>query len=109
MNALRQFSGMGVPEYHGQVYYPDTRAFLICGEILPYEIFQLFMDIPEAEKLYIVPYPFRSDGEKAKYYSFAPDAEAKGRMKQYMERKFEEMHRIINEKSKDTYIIPPIA
>lgn len=109
MNALRQFSKMGVPEYHGQIYYPDTRTFLICGEILPYEIFQLFVDMPEAEKLYIVPYPFRSDGEKPKYYSFAPDEGAKERMKQYVEHKFEEMCRIVHEKSKDTYTIPPIT
>ena len=109
LHALRQFSEMGEPEYRGQIYYPNARAFLICGEILPYEIFQLFIDTPEAEKLYIFPYPFRSDGEKPKYYSFAPDAGAKERLKQYVERKFEEMCRIVNEKSKDTYIIPPIV
>lgn len=109
LNALRQFSAMGEPEYHGQIYYPDIRAFLICGEILPYEIFQLFMERPEAEKLYIFQYPFYREGEEPAYFSFAPNEDAKERMKQYIERKLEEMYRIVNEKSKATNIIPPIT
>ncbi len=78
-------------------------------EILCYEIFQLFMEKPEAEKLYIFQYPFYRDGEEPAYFSFAPNEDAKERMKQYIERKLEEMYRIVNKKSKATNIIPTIS
>ena len=49
MNALKQFAYMGMPVYKGQIYYADTGAVLVlvCGEILPYEIFRLFTEMPE--------------------------------------------------------------
>ena len=72
MNALLQFSTMGTPVYNGHIYYPETGTVLECGEILPYEIFQLFTDMPEVKKLYIFPYPFRNEGEQPVYFSFEP-------------------------------------
>lgn len=94
MNALRQFSSMGMPVYNGHIYYPETEIVLECGEILPYEIFQLFTDMPEVKKLYVFPYPFRNEGEKSVYFSFEPTKEAREEMRKYVEKKFEEMCRI---------------
>ena len=70
MNALKQLSSLGMPAYQGQIYYADTGSVLICGEILPYEIFQLLTDMPEVKKLYVFPYPFREGWEKPLYFSF---------------------------------------
>ena len=72
MNALKQLVSLGTPTYQGQVYYADAGSVLVCGEILPYEIFQLFMDMPEVKKLYVFPYPFREGWEKPLYFSFEP-------------------------------------
>lgn len=94
MNALKQFSSMGTPVYKEHIYYPDTGAALVCGEILPYEIFQLFTDMPEMKRLYIFPYPFRNEGEKPVYFSFEPAGTAREEMRKYVEKKFEEMCRI---------------
>lgn len=94
MNALLQFSSMGMPVYKGHIYYPETETVLECGEILPYEIFQLFTDMPEVKKLYVFPYPFRKEGEKPVYFSFEPTKEAREEMRKYVEKKFEEMCRI---------------
>ena len=43
MNALKQLAFLGSPVYREQVSYEDAGAVLVCGEILPYEIFQLFL------------------------------------------------------------------
>ena len=72
MDALKQLVSLGTPTYQGQVYYADAGSVLVCGEILPYEIFQLFMDMPEVKKLYVFPYPFREGWEKPLYFSFEP-------------------------------------
>lgn len=106
MNALRQFAAMGEPVYKGYIYYEDIGAVLVCGEILPYEIFQLFTDMPEAKKLYIFPCPFREDDAQPAYYSFEPMESAREEMKKYIDHKFEEMCQVINEKSKGINIIP---
>lgn len=44
MNAFKQLAGMGTPVFEEQIYYKDTASALVCGEILPYEVFQLFTD-----------------------------------------------------------------
>lgn len=90
MNALKQLSSLGMPTYQGQIYYADTGSVLICGEILPYEIFQLFTDMPEVKKLYVFPYPFRDGWEKPLYFSFKPTESALEEMRKYVERKLEE-------------------
>ena len=59
MNALKQLAFLGSPVYREQVSYEDAGAVLVCGEILPYEIFQLFLDTTGLRKIYIFPYPFR--------------------------------------------------
>ena len=64
MNALKQFAGMGTPVFEEQIYYKDTASVLVCGEILPYEVFQLFTDVAEVKKLYVFPYPFRDRWER---------------------------------------------
>ena len=57
MNALKQLAFLGSPVYREQVSYEDAGAVLVCGEILPYEIFQLFLDTTGLKKIYIFPYP----------------------------------------------------
>ncbi|MEY8335479.1 hypothetical protein AALB53_20640 [Lachnospiraceae bacterium 47-T17] len=109
MNALKQLVSLGTPTYQGQVYYADTGSVLVCGEILPYEIFQLFMDMPEVKKLYFFPYPFREGWEKPLYFSFEPTEAAREEMQKYVERKLDEMCRIMREKSEGiSGIIPKV-
>ena len=109
MNALKQLVSLGTPTYQGQVYYADTGSVLVCGEILPYEIFQLFMDMPEVKKLYVFPYPFREGWEKPLYFSFEPTEAAREKMQKYVERKLDEMCRIMREKSEGiSGIIPKV-
>ena len=99
MNALKQFASLGMPTYQGQIYYADTGSVLICGEILTYEIFQLFTDMPEVKKLYVFPYPFREGWEKPLYFSFEPTEAAREEMRKYVEKKLDEMLHIMREKS----------
>ena len=109
MNALKQFAVMGTPVFQEQIYYKDTASVLVCGEILPYEVFQLFTGTVEVERLYIFPYPFRDGWEKPLYFSVVPTETALEEMRRYVERKWEEMCRTIREKDKsfDT-IIPKV-
>ena len=99
MNALKQLSSLGMPAYQGQIYYADTGSVLICGEILTYEIFQLFTDMPEVKKLYVFPYPFREGWKKPLYFSFEPTEAAREEMRKYVEKKLDEMLHIMREKS----------
>lgn len=99
MNALKQFASLGMPTYQGQIYYADTGSVLICGEILTYEIFQLFTDMPEVKKLYVFPYPFREGWKKPLYFSFEPTEAAREEMRKYVEKKLDEMLHIMREKS----------
>lgn len=92
INALKQFASMGTPVYREHIYYADTGAALECGEILPFEIFRLFSDIPEVKKLYVFPYPFRNEKEQPVYFSFEPTETAMEEMKKYVEKKFEEAY-----------------
>lgn len=108
MNALKQFVKMGTPVYKEYIYYADTGAVLECGEILPYEIFRLFSEAPEVRTLYIFPYPYSIEGENPVYYSFSPTESGRNEMKKYVERKQEEMYRIVNEISKKINVIPEI-
>ena len=109
MNALKQLVSLGTPTYQGQVYYADTGSVLVCGEILPYEIFQLFTDMPEVKKLYVFPYPFQAEWEKPLYFSFEPTEAAREEMQKYVERKLDEMCRIMREKSEGiSGIIPKV-
>lgn len=109
MNALKQLSSLGMPAYQGQIYYADTGSVLICGEILPYEIFQLLTDMPEVKKLYVFPYPFQAEWEKPLYFSFEPTEAAREEMQKYVERKLDEMCRIMREKSEGiSGIIPKV-
>lgn len=109
MNALKQLASLGTPMYQGQVYYADTGSVLVCGEILPYEIFQLFKNMPEVKKLYVFPYPFRERWEKPLYFSFEPTEAAREEMQKYVERKLDEMCRIMREKSEGiSGIIPKV-
>ena len=104
MNALKQLVSLGTP-----IYYADTGSVLICGEILPYEIFQLLTDMPEVKKLYVFPYPFREGWEKPLYFSFEPTEAAREKMQKYVERKLDEMCRIMREKSEGiSGIIPKV-
>ena len=89
MNALKQFDSMGAPAYQGHIYYADTGCMLECGEILPFQIFQLFYDRPEVKKLYIFPYPYRDEKEQPAYFSFDPTEAAREEMKKYVEKKWE--------------------
>lgn len=109
MNALKQFASLGMPTYQGQIYYADTGSVLICGEILTYEIFQLFTDMPEVKKLYVFPYPFREGWEKPLYFSFEPTEAAREEMRKYVEKKLDEMLHIMREKSESLDgIIPKV-
>ena len=108
MNALKQFAAMGTPIYDGYIYYPDTESVLVCGEILPYEIFQLFADRHELQKLYVFPYPFQAGEEKSAYYSFESMEKAREEMRKYVKRKQEEVYRIIQEKSAEAGVIPKV-
>ena len=109
MNALKQFASLGMPAYQGQIYYADTGSVLICGEILPYEIFQLLTDMPEVKKLYVFPYPFREGWEKPLYFSFEPTEAAREEMRKYVDKKLDEMLRIMREKSESLDgIIPKV-
>ena len=107
MNALKQFAGMGTPVFEEQIYYKDTASVLVCGEILPYEVFRLFTDTAEVKKLYVFPYPFRGGWERPLYFSFEPTETALEEMRKYMERKWEEMCRTIREKNEDFNAIIP--
>lgn len=98
MNALKQFAAMGTPAYNDYICYAKIGAAVECGEILPYEIFQLFTDMPEINKLYIFPYPFRDGGRKPIYYSFEPTQDGREEMKKYIDRKWGKVCRIINGK-----------
>lgn len=109
MNALKQLASLGTPTYQGQVYYADTGSAMVCGEILPYEIFQLFTDMSGLKKLYVFPYPFQEDWEKPIYFSFEPTETARDEMRKYMERKLEETLRIMREKSESiSGVIPKL-
>ena len=109
MNALKQFASLGMPTYQGQIYYADTGSVLICGEILPYGIFQLFTDMLEVKKLYVFPYPFREGWEKPLYFSFEPTEAAREEMRKYVDKKLDEMLRIMREKSESLDgIIPKV-
>ncbi|MXP74064.1 hypothetical protein GN277_01015 [Lachnospiraceae bacterium WCA-9-b2] len=109
MNALKQLSSLGMPTYQGQIYYADTGSVLVCGEILPYEIFQLFTDMPGLKKLYVFPYPFREREENPLYFSFKPTEAAREEMRKYVEKKMDEMCRIMREKSESiSGIIPKV-
>lgn len=94
MNALKQFSIMGTPLYNGHIYYADTSSVLECGEILPFEIFQLFSDMPEVKKLYIFLCPFRNEKEQPVYFSFEPTEAAREKMRKYLGKKFEKTYQI---------------
>ena len=107
MNALKQFAGMGTPVFEEQIYYKDTASVLACGEILPYEIFQLFTGTVEVKKLYIFPYPFRDGWDRPLYFSFEPTEAALEEMRKYMEKKWEEMYRTIRENDKSFDAIIP--
>lgn len=108
MNALKQLAAIGTPVYQGHIYYANTGSVLECGDILPYEIFQLFSNMPEVKKLYIFPYPFVDGREKPVYFSFEPSKAAVKEMKRYVEQKFDEMCRSINEKDGIINMIPEI-
>jgi len=107
-NALKQFASMGTPIYKEHIYYADTGSVLECGEILPFEIFQLFSDMPQVKKLYIFPYPFRKEGEHPVYFSFEPTETAREEMRKYLEKRFDEVHRIISENTDDS-IFPKVG
>lgn len=106
MNALKQFASMGTPIYREHIYYIDTGAVLECGEILPFEIFQLFSDMPEVKKLYIFPYPFRNEKGQPVYFSFEPAEAAREEMRKYVEKKFEEARQIAQKTSSN--VIPDV-
>lgn len=106
MNALKQFAAMGTPVYREHIYYADTGAVLECGEILPFEIFQLFSDMPEVKKLYIFPYPFRNEKEQPVYFSFEPTEAVREEMKKYVKKKFEEAYQIA--RKIDANVIPDV-
>lgn len=107
MNALKQFAGMGTPVFEEQIYYKDTASVLVCGEILPYEIFQLFLDTTGLRKIYIFPYPFREGWEKPFYFSFEPTGTAQREIRKYAEKKREEMHQVMREKSESIGSVIP--
>lgn len=106
INALKQLAAMGTPVYNGHVYYAETGSVLECGEILPFEIFQLFYDMPELKKLYVFPYPFRNEKEQPVYFSFEPTEAARKEMRKYVEKKFEEAHQIAEKTSSN--VIPDV-
>lgn len=91
MNALKQFAHMGKPVYEGHIYYDETESVLVCGEILPYEIIQLFMSPLKVNRLYVFPYPYRVKHEKDVYYSFEFTELARGEMKKYVERIYDKI------------------
>ena len=107
MNALKQFAGMGTPVFEEQIYYKDIASVLVCGEIMPYEVFQLFTGTAEVKKLYVFPYPFREGWERPLYFSFEPTKAALEEMRKYMEKKWEEMCRKIRENDKGFDAIIP--
>ena len=91
MNALKQFAHMGTPVYEGHIYYGETESVLVCGEILPYEIIQMFMNPLKVERIFVFPYPYRVEGETDVYYSFEFTELAREEMKQYVERIFDKI------------------
>lgn len=95
MNALKQLAPMGKPVYQGRIYYPDAKAMLECGEILPYDIFHLFTDMPDLKTVYVFPYPFKDEEGKSSYYSFEPSETAKMEMREYADRIFQKMRDIV--------------
>lgn len=98
MNALKEFAAMGTPAYHDYIWYADAGAAVECGEILPYEIFRLFTDMPEVNRLYIFPYPFRDGDRTPAYYSFEPTQDGREEMKKYIDWKWEKVCQIVNGK-----------
>lgn len=107
MNALMQFAGMGAPVFEEQIYYKDTASVLVCGDILPYEIFRLFVGTMEVKKLYVFPYPFRDGWDRPLYFSFKPIEAALEEMRRYVEKRWEEMCQTIREKNEDFDTIIP--
>lgn len=107
MNDLMQFAGMGAPVFEEQIYYKDTASVLVCGDILPYEIFRLFVGTMEVKKLYVFPYPFREGWERPLYFSFEPTEAALEEMRMYVEKRWEEMCQTIREKNEDFNTIIP--
>lgn len=106
MNALKQFAVMGAPVYDGHIFYADTGCMLVCGEILPFQIFQLFSDRPEVKKLYIFPYPLREEKEKPAYFSFEPAEPAQEEMKKYLQEKWEKVYQAAESISRN--VIPDV-
>lgn len=94
---------MGTPTYNEHIYYADAGFVLECGEILPFEIFQLFSDMPEVKKLYIFPYPFRNEKEQPVYFSFESTEAAREEMRKYQKKKFEETYRIVESISANVF------
>ena len=107
MNALKQLAFLGSPVYREQVSYEDAGAVLVCGEILPYEIFQLFLDTTGLKKIYIFPYPFREGWEKPLYFSFEPTGTAQREIRKHAEKKREEMYQVMSEKSESIGSVIP--
>ncbi len=107
MNAVKQRAFLGSPVYREQVSYEDAGAVLVCGEILPYEIFQLFLDTTGLRKIYIFPYPFREGWEKPFYFSFEPTGTAQREIRKYAEKKREEMYQVMREKSESIGSVIP--
>ena len=80
---------------------------MVCGEILPYEIFQLFLDTTGLRQIYIFPYPFREGWEKPFYFSFEPTGTAQREIRKYAEKKREEMYQVMREKSESIGSVIP--
>ena len=53
--------------------------------------------MPEVKKLYVFPYPFQAEWDKPLYFSFEPTEAAREEMKKYVEKKMNEMCRIMRE------------
>lgn len=94
MNALKQFASMGKPEYWDYIYYQETDSVLECGEILPYQIFHLFVDTEDIKRLYVFPYPYPDAEGKAAYYSFEPTDKARMEMQKFVNRIYDKIRRM---------------
>lgn len=99
MNALKQFASMGEPVYEEHIYYSDTGAALVCGEILPYEIMRLFAEEEKIRTVNVFPYPYKRDDDKFYYFSFESTEKSREEMRQYVKQAFDKMYRIIRENS----------
>jgi len=99
MNALKQFTDMGIPVYDDYVYYSDAESVIECGEILPYEIIRLFTSKEKLNKLYVFPYPYRGKDEKSSYYSFEPTDKARDEMQKYTEHIYDKLRGIAEKDS----------